>query len=152
MKGVTSEQLQGCPVILANTYHLALQPGLDVLQRAGGLHAFMNWHGALLTDSGGFQMVSLLNFSNVTEQGVNFLSPFDKVTETLLTPEHSIQIQNAIGADIIMQLDDVVSSLTTGPRVEEAMWRSIRWLDRCIAAHANPQSQHLFPIIQVTLF
>ena len=66
----------------------------------------------------------------------------------MLTPEHSISLQNSIGADILMQLDDVISSLTTGPRVEEAMWRSIRWLDRCIAAHKNPDRQNLFAIIQ----
>ena len=79
---------------------------------------------------------------------VEFLSPFDGKTKTLLTPEESMRIQNAIGADIMMQLDDVVSSLVSGPRVEEAMWRSIRWLDRCFAAHAKPSQQNLFPIIQ----
>lgn len=92
--------------------------------------------------------MSLLKFSEITEAGVEFISPFDNVTKTLLTPEESMQIQNAIGADIIMQLDDVVSSLVTGPRVEEAMWRSIRWLDRCFKAHSRPDQQNLFPIIQ----
>ena len=82
----------------------------------------MNWKRALLTDSGGFQMVSLLKLAKITEQGVKFTSPYD-ASECMLTPEHSIEIQNAIGADIIMQLDDVISSLTTGPRVEEAMER-----------------------------
>ena len=91
--------------------------------------------------------VSLLKLAKVTEDGVCFLSPHDG-SPMLLTPEHSISLQNSIGADIIMQLDDVVSSLTTGPRVEEAMYRSIRWLDRCIKAHAKPQSQNLFAIIQ----
>jgi queuine tRNA-ribosyltransferase len=150
MKGVTTEQLEDldCHIILGNTYHLALQPGKELLQEIGGLHKFMNWNRALLTDSGGFQMVSLLKFSEITEDGVNFISPFDGVTKTVLTPEHSMEIQNAIGADIMMQLDDVVSSLVTGPRVEEAMWRSIRWLDRCFAAHKNPKTQNLFPIIQ----
>ena len=150
MKGITTEQLEAldCHIILGNTYHLALQPGMDFLNQVGGLHTFMNWDRALLTDSGGFQMVSLLKFSNITEQGVTFISPFDGVTETILTPEHSMAIQNSIGADIMMQLDDVVSSLVTGPRVEEAMWRSIRWLDRCFDAHAKPAQQNLFPIIQ----
>lgn len=78
---------------------------------------------------------------------MRFLSPHDG-SPMLLTPEHSISLQNSIGADIIMQLDDVVSSLTTGPRVEEAMLRSVRWLDRCIAAHKNPDRQNLFAIIQ----
>jgi queuine tRNA-ribosyltransferase catalytic subunit len=150
MKGLTTDQLEelDCHIILGNTYHLGLQPGKDILTELGGLHKFMNWNRALLTDSGGFQMVSLLKFSEITEDGVNFISPFDGVTKTILTPEHSMEIQNAIGADIMMQLDDVVSSLITGPRVEEAMWRSIRWLDRCFKAHKNPTTQNLFPIIQ----
>ncbi|CAG8740035.1 14751_t:CDS:2, partial [Racocetra fulgida] len=99
-------------------------------------------------DSGGFQMVSLLKLAKITEQGVEFQSPHDDGTTMLLTPEHSISLQNSIGADIIMQLDDVVSSLVTGKRVEEAMYRSIRWLDRCISAHKKPDSQNLFAIIQ----
>ncbi|KAH6565494.1 hypothetical protein BASA62_007236 [Batrachochytrium salamandrivorans] len=118
MKGLTTAQVEAldCHIILGNTYHLALQPGKDLLKEVGGLHKFMNWNRGMLTDSGGFQMVSLLKLSEITEKGVQFLSPFDGVTMTLLTPEHSIEIQNAIGADIIMQLDDVVSSLVTGPR------------------------------------
>lgn len=93
-------------------------------------------------------MVSLLKLAKITEEGVQFQSPRDG-SLMLLTPEKSIELQNAIGADIIMQLDDVVSSLTTGERVEEAMHRSIRWLDRCIQAHKRPYDQNLFPIIQV---
>lgn len=107
----------------------------------------MGWNRALLTDSGGFQMVSLLKLAEITEEGVKFRSPHDD-TEMLLTPEHSVEIQNTIGADIIMQLDDVVHSMTTGPRVEEAMWRTVRWLDRCVAVHQRPASQSLFPIVQ----
>jgi queuine tRNA-ribosyltransferase len=91
----------------------------------------MNWDHGLLTDSGGFQMVSLLDLSEVTEEGVFFNSPFDN-TRMLLTPEKSIEIQNSIGADIIMQLDDVVAPTSDYDRLEEAMWRSIRWLDRCV--------------------
>jgi queuine tRNA-ribosyltransferase catalytic subunit len=99
MKGVTTEQLEelDCHIILGNTYHLALQPGKDLLNEVCGLHKFMNWNRGMLTDSGGFQMVSLLKFSNISEQGVEFISPFDGVTKTLLTPEHSMEIQNAIG-------------------------------------------------------
>jgi queuine tRNA-ribosyltransferase catalytic subunit len=95
-----------------------------------------------------FQMVSLLKLANITEEGVRFLSPHDG-TPMLLTPEHSIALQNSIGSDIIMQLDDVL--VTTSPdtvRMREAMERSVRWLDRCIAAHANPTTQNLFCIIQ----
>jgi len=95
-------------------------------------------------------MVSLSTFSKVTEEGVLFSSPFNG-EQTMLSPEESMRIQHSIGADIIMQLDDVVSSLTTGPRVEEAMWRSVRWLDRCIEVHrssGNSHKQNLFAIIQ----
>jgi queuine tRNA-ribosyltransferase len=113
----------------------------------GGLHGFMNWERNLLTDSGGFQMVSLSKLSQVTEEGVLFESPHDG-SELLLKPERSIEIQNMIGADIMMALDDVVSTLTTGPRVEEAMWRTIRWIDRCISAHSKPEKQNLFAIVQ----
>lgn len=128
MKGITTEQLENikCNMILGNTYHLGLKPGQDILDQVGGLHKFMNWNHGLLTDSGGFQMVSLLKLAEITEDGVEFQSHHDD-TKMLLTPEKSMELQNSIGADIMMQLDDVVSSLTTGPRVEEAMHRSIRW-------------------------
>jgi queuine tRNA-ribosyltransferase len=94
----------------------------------------MGWDRALLTDSGGFQMVSLLQLAEITEQGVKFQSPYDN-SEKMLTPEESIKLQNVIGADIIMQLDDVVKTTTTGPRVEEAMLRTIRWIDRFVKAY-----------------
>ncbi|KAJ1675797.1 Queuine tRNA-ribosyltransferase catalytic subunit 1 [Spiromyces aspiralis] len=149
MKGLTTKQLEDldCHVILGNTYHLGNRPGPELLEKVGGLHEFMNWPRGLLTDSGGFQMVSLLRLAKITEEGVEFRNPHDD-SLMMLTPEMSIALQNSIGADIIMQLDDVVSSLTTGSRVEEAMLRSIRWLDRCIAAHKHPDRQNLFPIVQ----
>jgi len=152
VKAVTSEQLESHDLcnnfILANTYHLALHPGMDLLQRAGGLHQFMSFRGNILTDSGGFQMVSLTDLAHVTEQGVRFTSPTDG-TEMLLTPEESIRCQNIIGADIIMQLDDVVSAICTDQaRFDEATQRSVRWLDRCMAAHARPREQALFAIVQ----
>ncbi|XP_072704655.1 queuine tRNA-ribosyltransferase catalytic subunit 1 [Ciconia boyciana] len=148
-KGVTAAQLAalGCRICLGNTYHLGTRPGPELVQRAGGLHGFMDWPHNLLTDSGGFQMVSLAELSEVTEEGVRFRSPYGG-EEILLSPEKSIEIQNALGADIVMQLDDVVSSTTTGPRVEEAMHRSVRWLDRCIAANRRPGQQSLFAIVQ----
>ncbi|KAI8324917.1 queuine tRNA-ribosyltransferase-like protein [Martensiomyces pterosporus] len=149
MKGVTTKQLESldCHVILGNTYHLGSRPGPELLEKAGGLHKFMAWDRGLLTDSGGFQMVSLLKLASITEEGVEFENPHDG-KRMMLTPEMSIGLQNSIGADIMMQLDDVVSSLTTGPRVEEAMWRSIRWLDRGMKAHKRPTEQNLFPIVQ----
>ncbi|KRX85096.1 Queuine tRNA-ribosyltransferase [Trichinella sp. T6] len=126
LKGILTEQLKGLGynLLLSNTYHLGHRP-----------------------DSGGFQMVSLSKLMNISEEGVHFISPHTK-EEMLLSPERSIEIQNSLGADIIMQLDDVVPSLTVGPRVEEAMYRSIRWLDRCIAANRRPNEQNLFPIVQ----
>lgn len=134
-------------VILGNTYHLALRPGGHIVREMGGIHDFMNWPRGVLTDSGGFQMVSLSRFSHVTEEGVRFQSPVDG-TEMLLTPEKSISIQNDIGADIIMALDDVVPSTMVGPRVEEACHRTLRWIDRCMKAHSRPTEQNLFGIVQ----
>ncbi|EJD52782.1 queuine tRNA-ribosyltransferase [Auricularia subglabra TFB-10046 SS5] len=152
IKGLTSQQTEalGISLILNNTYHLNLRPGIKILNEVGGAHAFQGWNRNLLTDSGGFQLVSLSQFTQITEDGALFKSPFDGQM-TMLTPEESISIQHAIGADIIMQLDDVVSSLTVGPRVEEAMWRSVRWLDRCIAHHkasGKTDTQNLFAIVQ----
>jgi len=150
LKGVVPQQLvdMDCRIMLANTYHLGNRPGEDVLKAGGGLHKFMNWPRSLLTDSGGFQMVSLSKLSEVTESGVNFESPYDG-SKCMLTPERSIQIQQAIGADIMMQLDDVVDSTCQDvDRFEEARHRTVRWLDRCITAHTNTTTQNLFPIVQ----
>ncbi|KAL6179417.1 hypothetical protein ACLB2K_050932 [Fragaria x ananassa] len=136
IKGLATDQLEeiGCQIILGNTYHLALRPTSELIDDMGGLHKFMNWPRAMLTDSGGFQMVSLLHLADITEKGVTFQSPVDG-KPMLLTPEESIQIQNRIGADIIMALDDVVKTTITGPRIEEAMYRTLRWIDRCIAVN-----------------
>ena len=135
-------------IILGNTYHLALQPGTELLNDFGGLHKFMNWENNLLTDSGGFQMVSLLKLAEITEEGVKFKSPYDD-SDMMLRPEDSIKCQNEIGADIIMQLDDVVSSVSNdNDRFKEATARSVRWLDRCIQAHTRKKEQNLFAIIQ----
>eukprot|EP01137_Pigoraptor_chileana_P013715 Opistho-2@67542 len=149
LKGITPDQLESldCRIMLGNTYHLGQRPGPELLTKMGGLHNFMGWNRSLLTDSGGFQMVSLLALAEINEDGVRFQSPHDG-SEMLLTPEKSMGLQAAIGADIMMQLDDVVSSIVTGPRVEEAMHRTIRWLDRCIAAHKNTDRQNLFGILQ----
>jgi len=149
MKGLTTEELKHLDVqiLLANTYHLGMRPGQEVLDKMDRLHKFMDWDRAMLTDSGGFQMVSLIELSEVTEEGVQFKSPYNN-TNILLTPEKSMEIQNSIGADIMMQLDDVVDVKVTGPRVTEAMYRSIRWLDRCIEGHHRKEHQNLFPIIQ----
>ncbi|KAL4375080.1 hypothetical protein AHAS_Ahas05G0246000 [Arachis hypogaea] len=133
IKGLTNNELEriGCQIILGNTYHLALRPTFELLEEAGGLHNFMNWPRAMLTDSGGFQMVSLLHLADITEEGVTFQSPVDGKL-MLLTPEESIQIQTTI----------------TGPRIKEAMYRTLRWIHRCIAAHRRPHDQNLFGIVQ----
>jgi queuine tRNA-ribosyltransferase len=152
IKGLTPQQVEslGITLMLNNTYHLNLRPGIKVLDEAGGAHKFQGWNRNLLADSGGFQLVSLSKFTNITEDGALFASPFNG-EPTMLTPEESISIQHSIGADIIMQLDDVVSSLTVGPRVGEAMHRSVRWLDRCIEQHeksGRKDKQNLFAIVQ----
>lgn len=155
IKGVTTEEIASdpaldCAIILANTYHMALQPGTQLVKSMGGLHKFMGWDRNILTDSGGFQMVSLLKLAEITEEGVTFESPFcpDK-TRMLLRPEDSVRHQNNIGSDIMMALDDVVSSVTADDeRFEVATYRTLRWLDRCHAAHANVRTQNLFPIVQ----
>ncbi|KAI9892231.1 MAG: hypothetical protein M1814_001690 [Vezdaea aestivalis] len=150
LKGLTPDQLEqtGCRLCLNNTYHLGLKPGQKVLDHIGGAHKLQGWNRNILTDSGGFQMVSLLKLAKITEEGVRFLSPHD-ATPMLLTPEHSISLQNSIGSDIIMQLDDVIAATSPDQaRMTEAMQRSVRWLDRCIAAHKKPESQNLFCIIQ----
>ncbi|KAK4471185.1 hypothetical protein MN116_005577 [Schistosoma mekongi] len=151
MKGVTVDQLErlDCRTLLGNTYHLGHRPGPEVLRKAGGLHKFMSWPRAILTDSGGFQMVSLNKLSEVTEEGVRFTSPHNR-TEMLLTPEESVgNLQNALGSDIVMQLDHVVHVLTDMEYMKIAMERSIRWLDRSITAHKTQESeQNLFAIAQ----
>ncbi|PNW75841.1 hypothetical protein CHLRE_12g558400v5 [Chlamydomonas reinhardtii] len=150
VKGLTTAQLVelDCHVILGNTYHLENRPGSELVAEMGGLHGFINWQRGMLTDSGGFQMVSLLHLAEITEQGVTFQSPIDG-SAMLLTPEQSIAIQNRLGADIIMALDDVVPTTTNDPaRFEEATHRTTRWIDRCISAHSRPTEQNLFAIVQ----
>lgn len=145
---ITSDLSLNNEIILANTYHLALQPTTPLVEKMGGLHKFMGWSRNILTDSGGFQMVSLLKLAEITEEGVTFESPYDN-KRLLLRPEDSIQHQNEIGSDIIMALDDVVSSVTVDDtRFREATYRTLRWLDRCFAAHKYPDTQALFPIVQ----
>lgn len=150
VKGLTPSELEqlDCHLILGNTYHLGNRPGADVVAHMGGLHRFINWPRAMLTDSGGFQMVSLLKLASITEEGVKFQSPHDG-TEMLLTPELSMEVQNKLGADIMMALDDVVpATCTDAARVEEAMHRTLRWIVRCENAHKRKNEQNLFPIVQ----
>lgn len=128
IKGLTSREMEllDCRILLGNTYHLAYQPGGDKMESFGGLHEFMNWKNNILTDSGGFQMVSLSKLCEITEEGVEFESPFDK-SKMFLRPEDSMHVQNQIGADIMMALDDVVKTTTQGARMEEACDRTLRY-------------------------
>lgn len=150
MKGLLPSEMVdlGCQILLGNTYHLGLRPGTEIIDELGGIHKFCNWPNNVLTDSGGFQMVSLLDLAEFSEKGVKFQSPVDG-TEMLLTPEKSIHLQNEIGSDIVMALDDVVPATANDPkRFEEACYRTIRWIDRCISAHKRPNEQNLFGIVQ----
>ena len=148
VKTVTPDQLQsaGAQMVLANTYHLHLQPGESIVEQAGGLHRFMAWSGPILTDSGGFQVFSLSDIRTITEEGVTFKSPRDGQF-IHLSPERSMEIQNALGADVIMAFDECPPYPASRTEVEDATERTYRWLKRCIAAH-DRKDQALFGIVQ----
>ena len=152
----------GAEIVLANTYHLHLRPGDEVIRELGGLHPFMAWNGPILTDSGGFQVFSLEGLRRVDEDGVEFRSHIDG-SRHRFTPESVIQIQRNLGADVIMQFDHVIPGQSTFSESQDASDRSIRWLERCLdevrgqsselrgAAESrvtSPESQALFPIVQ----
>jgi queuine tRNA-ribosyltransferase len=136
----------GAGMILANTYHLHLRPGEAVVEEAGGLARFMGWNGPTLTDSGGFQVFSLAEQVKVTEEGASFRSHLDGAAISL-TPEEAIRIQEEIGADVAMQLDHVVALPNDRATVADAMRRSLRWAERCLAARSRPE-QAVFGIVQ----
>jgi queuine tRNA-ribosyltransferase len=148
VKTVTPDQLRqtGAQMVLANTYHLHLQPGEDLVAAAGGVHRFMGWDGPMLTDSGGFQVFSLSELRTISEAGVKFRSPKDgRIIH--MSPEASIHIQNQLGADVIMAFDECPPYPASREAVEVATDRTYRWLQRCIAAHQRPD-QALFGIVQ----
>ena len=149
VKGITPRQLQdaNAQMILANTYHLHLQPGEDIIEEAGGLHRFMAWEQPILTDSGGFQVFSLSELRKISEEGVTFRSPRDGRIINM-TPEHSIRIQNALGADVIMAFDECPPADASEAEVAAATDRTYRWLKRCVEAHSLPEQQALFGIVQ----
>ena len=124
----------GAQVILANTYHLMLRPGVDLIREAGGLHAFMAWHGPILTDSGGFQVFSLAANAKVREEGVTFASHLDGARWTM-TPESVVGLQLGFGSDIMMQLDHVLGLPAERRAIEDATERSARWLERAVTAY-----------------
>lgn len=148
VKTVTPVQLKetGAQMVLANTYHLHLQPGEAIVAGAGGLHSFMSWTQPILTDSGGFQVFSLSELRKITDDGVTFRSPKDGQIINL-TPERSIEIQNVLGADVIMAFDECPPYPASWEEVEAATTRTYRWLERCVAAHQRTD-QALFGIVQ----
>ncbi len=134
-------------VILANTYHCWLRPGEDIVAKAGGLHKFMNYNNPMLTDSGGFQVFSLTSMRKITEEGVTFKSHLDGTT-LFLSPEKSIDIQNKLGADIIMALDECPPYPATYEYMKNSVDRTLRWAKRCQDAHKRVGEQSLFGIVQ----
>ena len=132
VKAVGPDDLErlGAQIILGNTYHLMLRPGEELIAGLGGLHRFISWNRPILTDSGGFQIFSLAQKRKVSEEGVEFLSHLDG-DKWLLTPERSIDIQQKLGADIIMAFDECPPALSERSYLEESLARTTRWLDRC---------------------
>jgi queuine tRNA-ribosyltransferase len=148
VKTLTPAQLKdtGAQMVLSNTYHLHLQPGERIVAGGGGLHKFMGWNGPMLTDSGGFQVFSLSEMRKITEEGVTFRSPHGGQIINL-TPEKSIEIQNILGADVIMAFDECPPYPASREEVEAATQRTYRWLERCVIAHKR-DDQALFGIVQ----
>ncbi len=140
----------GCQILLGNTYHLYLRPGHEVIRALGGLHSFMGWDGPILTDSGGYQVFSLGAMRKITEEGARFQSHLDGSTH-LLTPEKAVEIQEALGSDIAMTLDECIPSDATRVYVRASTERTIRWAKRCVAAREG-RDQLMFGIIQGGLF
>ena len=149
VKFLSPEEIKeiGSGVILANTYHLWLRPGEDIIDQAGGVQKFMNYQGPMLTDSGGFQVFSLAAARKITEDGVTFKSHLDGST-LFLSPEKSIQIQNKIGADIIMSFDECIPYPATYDYAKQSMERTLRWARRGLDAHEKKDTQALFGIVQ----
>lgn len=148
VKGVSPDELRdlGAGIILSNTYHLFLRPGMDLIREAGGLHKFMHWDRAILTDSGGFQVFSLGDLRKITEKGVTFRSHIDG-SKKFLSPEVSMEVQMALGSDIVMAFDECVPYPADYDYAKKSTERTIRWLKRCKEAMTAP-NQGLFGIVQ----
>lgn len=148
VKTLSPEQVKACGsgVILANTYHLHLRPGEEIVKKAGGLHKFMNYDGPILTDSGGFQVFSLSSRRKITEEGVTFHNEIDGGKE-FFSPEEAIRIEEALGADIIMSFDECIPYPASKEYVARSTERTLRWAERGLKAH-NRQDQALFGIVQ----
>ena len=149
VKGISPQELSeaGAGIILSNTYHLFLRPGHELVREAGGLHRFMNWNGSILTDSGGFQVFSLSDLRKITEEGVSFRSHIDGA-KLFLSPEKVMEIENALGADIIMAFDECTPYPATYEYTKRSLERTTRWAERCLKAHQDTERQSLFGIVQ----
>lgn len=152
VKAMTPDQVAatGAQVVLANTYHLHLRPGEALVEKLGGLHAFMQWPGPILTDSGGFQVFSLPKVE-ITDAGARFRNEVSG-EDVLLTPERSIEIQNRLGADIIMAFDECTPYPATKQLAGTGVRRTLGWMERCMRAHARAHDQALFPIVQGSVY
>ncbi len=152
VKTLTPDELKdiGVNMILANTYHLYLRPGIAAIEKLGGLHKFMAWDRAIITDSGGYQVFSLAQLRKVSDEGVTFRSHIDG-SEHFITPESAIEFQEALGSDIIMVLDECSAHDDSYEKVEEAMFRTHRWAERCRKAQKRTD-QSLFAIVQGGVF
>jgi len=148
VKGILPRDLYGIgsQIILANTFHLHLRPGEELIESLGGLHDFMAYNGPILTDSGGFQVFSLADLRRITEEGVHFKSPIDG-SACFISPEKSLQIQRALGANIVMAFDECPSASMEGDALRRSMELTLRWLERCATVDLKPH-QTMFPIVQ----
>lgn len=149
VKTMSPEELKdiGAGIILSNTYHLWLRPGHDIVKEAGGLHKFMNWDRPILTDSGGFQVFSLSEFRTIEEEGVHFRNHLNG-DKLFLSPEKAMEIQNDLGADIMMAFDECPPYPATFEYMKASVERTSRWAERCLKSHARPDDQALFGIVQ----
>ena len=149
VKAMRPEEIKemGAEIVLSNTYHLYLRPGHEVVKAAGGLHKFMNWDRPILTDSGGFQVFSLGAMRKIREEGVEFRSHIDG-SRHMLSPEKSMEIQNALGSDIIMAFDECAPYPADRKYVKDSLERTTRWLKRCKEYHKDTERQSLFGIMQ----
>lgn len=149
VKGMSPAELKEieAQIILSNTYHLYMRPGHKLIKEAGGLHSFMSWNKPILTDSGGFQVFSLSDLRNIKEEGVTFKSHIDG-SKHFITPEIAIEIQNDLGADIIMAFDECIPYPCEYEYAKRSLERTTRWAERCKNAHKNTDEQALFGIVQ----
>ncbi|MFA6521853.1 MAG: tRNA guanosine(34) transglycosylase Tgt [Candidatus Gracilibacteria bacterium] len=152
VKTLTPDELKsvGCEIILGNTFHLMLRPGEELVQKMGGLHKWIAWDRPMLTDSGGFQVFSLSNMRKITDEGVTFKSPIDGSSH-FISPEKAIEIQEKLGADIIMAFDECPPSTCDRDYAHKSMVRTHEWLNRCIKAKKR-SDQALFPIVQGAVY